>query len=138
MVEDLERAQDRLDNIRTVEPLLGALRTISLGSWQAALEQRANARRYGDRRIWSCAISAPQAAPNTTRPIKPLTKSSAFTIISYPASVYSLSLAGLSRSLPSGRLPASVASSLRARHRTSVPMMPPRTNGSANWMTNHS
>ncbi|MBU1879327.1 MAG: F0F1 ATP synthase subunit gamma, partial [Chloroflexi bacterium] len=48
MSQDLTLAQDRLDNIRTVEPLLSALRTISLGSWQAALKQRAGARRYGE------------------------------------------------------------------------------------------
>ena len=40
MTEDLERAQNRLANIRGVDPLLGALRTISLGSWQAALKRK--------------------------------------------------------------------------------------------------
>ena len=35
-----ERIKERLDNIRTVEPILGALRTISLGSWQAAQKRR--------------------------------------------------------------------------------------------------
>jgi len=39
MVEDVERAQARLDHIRTVEPILSALRTISLGSWKTALKQ---------------------------------------------------------------------------------------------------
>ncbi|MBN1955586.1 MAG: F0F1 ATP synthase subunit gamma [Anaerolineae bacterium] len=48
-MEDLERVRERLDNIRAVEPILGALRTISLGSWQAALRQASNLRRYSDR-----------------------------------------------------------------------------------------
>lgn len=48
MSQDLDRAQDRLENIRTVVPLLGALRTISLGSWQTALKQKTSARRYGE------------------------------------------------------------------------------------------
>jgi F-type H+-transporting ATPase subunit gamma len=48
-MEDLERAQARLDNIRTVEPILSALRTISLGSWQAALKKSTSVRQYGER-----------------------------------------------------------------------------------------
>ena len=32
---DIERTQARLENAQTVEPMLGALRTISLGTWQA-------------------------------------------------------------------------------------------------------
>ena len=46
MAEDLERAQNRLANIRGVDPLLGALRTISLGSWQAALKRKVAVTRY--------------------------------------------------------------------------------------------
>ncbi len=48
-MEELERAQTRLDHIRTVEPILGALRTISLGSWKATLKQRTSVQRYGER-----------------------------------------------------------------------------------------
>ncbi|MDF1499219.1 MAG: F0F1 ATP synthase subunit gamma [Anaerolineales bacterium] len=36
MVEELDRAEDRLGNIRSVEPILSALRTISHASWQKA------------------------------------------------------------------------------------------------------
>lgn len=43
---DAERTRARLANIRTVQPILGALRTISLGSWQAALNRRAGLQRY--------------------------------------------------------------------------------------------
>lgn len=45
---DLERARSRLDNIRSVQPILGALHSISLGSWQAALNQSAKVRRYAE------------------------------------------------------------------------------------------
>ena len=48
-MEDIERAQTRLDNIRTVEPILGALRTISLGSWRTALSRGDDVRRYAER-----------------------------------------------------------------------------------------
>ncbi|RLC98842.1 MAG: hypothetical protein DRI77_04075 [Chloroflexi bacterium] len=48
-MEDVKQAQSRLDNIRTVEPILGALRTISLGSWRAALKRRDGVRRYEER-----------------------------------------------------------------------------------------
>lgn len=46
MAEDLERAQNRLANIRGINPLLGALRTISLGSWQAGLKRKVAVTRY--------------------------------------------------------------------------------------------
>ncbi len=48
-MEELERAEARLDHIRTVEPILSALRTISLGSWRATLKQRTSVQRYGER-----------------------------------------------------------------------------------------
>jgi F-type H+-transporting ATPase subunit gamma len=47
--EGIEDIRDRLDNIRSVEPLLGAMRTISLGSWQAALRRKGRALSYADR-----------------------------------------------------------------------------------------
>ena len=36
---DIERTQARLANAQTVEPMLGALRTISLGTWQSAISR---------------------------------------------------------------------------------------------------
>lgn len=45
-MEELERARERLENIRSVKPILGGLRTISLGSWQAALKRRSGVRDY--------------------------------------------------------------------------------------------
>ncbi|MDY7078268.1 MAG: FoF1 ATP synthase subunit gamma [Chloroflexota bacterium] len=59
-MEDLERAENRLDNIRTVEPILSALRTISLGSWQAALKRRDGARLYAER----LAVMLPALSPH--------------------------------------------------------------------------
>jgi F-type H+-transporting ATPase subunit gamma len=40
MAQSLEKEQNRLKNIHTVEPLLSALKTISLGSWQQAVNQQ--------------------------------------------------------------------------------------------------
>jgi F-type H+-transporting ATPase subunit gamma len=48
-VIELERAQTRLENIRSVQPILSALHTISLGSWQAALNRRGRVRQYTER-----------------------------------------------------------------------------------------
>jgi len=39
MSQHFERAQSRLDNIKAIEPLLSALRTISMGNWQMALKK---------------------------------------------------------------------------------------------------
>jgi F-type H+-transporting ATPase subunit gamma len=46
-MEDIRRAETRLENIRSVEPILSALRTVSHGSWQAALKKKASVRSYG-------------------------------------------------------------------------------------------
>ena len=46
---DIERVQARLSNIESVAPILGALRTISLGSWQIALRRRGEVQHYGER-----------------------------------------------------------------------------------------
>ena len=45
-MEALDRAQTRLSNIQSVQPILSALRTISLGSWQAAQKQQRVAQLY--------------------------------------------------------------------------------------------
>ena len=49
MEKDIEHVQARLANIRTVGPLLTALRTIALGNWQVALNRRKDLQRYGER-----------------------------------------------------------------------------------------
>ncbi len=48
-MEELESAQSRLDNIRGVEPIISGLRTISLGSWQAAISRKEPVGRYVER-----------------------------------------------------------------------------------------
>jgi F-type H+-transporting ATPase subunit gamma len=45
----LQGIKARLGNIRSVEPILGAMRTIALGSWQAALHRQAGVRLYSQR-----------------------------------------------------------------------------------------
>lgn len=44
----IEEIQARLGNIRSVEPILGAMRTISLGSWQAALRRKDSVLAYAE------------------------------------------------------------------------------------------
>jgi F-type H+-transporting ATPase subunit gamma len=48
-VAEQEGIQARLNNIRSVEPILGAMRTIALGSWQAALNRQTRIQRYSQR-----------------------------------------------------------------------------------------
>ena len=69
-MESLERAENRLANIRTVEPILSALRTISLGSWQAVLKQRNDVRSYEERLATVLATLLPHlsTARRTVRP----------------------------------------------------------------------
>jgi F-type H+-transporting ATPase subunit gamma len=46
MAQTFERAKSRLNNIRAIEPLLGALRTLSMGTWQMALKKIARLQQY--------------------------------------------------------------------------------------------
>jgi hypothetical protein len=62
MAENIERAQSRLSNIRSVQPLLGALRTISLGSWQSSLKRQQNMKIYRRQFSMMLAALAPQLA----------------------------------------------------------------------------
>ncbi len=68
-MEDLERTETRLDNIRTVEPILSALRTISLGSWQAALKRKDSVRRYEERLTAMLPGLLPHVRPPSFPPI---------------------------------------------------------------------
>jgi len=47
-IQDLESIEARLDNIRSIEPILNALRTISAGGWRAALSRLKSAQRYAE------------------------------------------------------------------------------------------
>ena len=76
MAEELERAQNRLANIRGVDPLLGALRTISLGSWQAALKRKVAVTRYQEHLMNLLPSLLPSLQPGKRVPgRKPLTVS---------------------------------------------------------------
>lgn len=66
MAQDLERIQARLDNIRSVGPILAALRTISLGSWQMALNRVHNLRRYSERLLGFLPVVLPRITPRTS------------------------------------------------------------------------
>jgi F-type H+-transporting ATPase subunit gamma len=57
---DQEGIQTRLNNIRSVEPILEAMRTISLGSWQAALNRHHRLGRYSERLAGILAALAPR------------------------------------------------------------------------------
>lgn len=46
MAQTFERAKSRLNNILAIEPLLGALRTLSMGTWQIALKKIARMQQY--------------------------------------------------------------------------------------------
>ena len=46
MSETLQRNQERLENVQIIEPLLGALRTISLGAWRSALNKKSSMEVY--------------------------------------------------------------------------------------------
>ncbi len=45
-MDDLENIKDHLQNIRSVEPIINSLRTISAGSWRVALRRLRVAREY--------------------------------------------------------------------------------------------
>jgi len=49
MTYELKKAEGRLTNIRKVKPILAALRTISLGSWQMARNRRSGLGAYTER-----------------------------------------------------------------------------------------
>ena len=46
MSQSFERAKSRLDNIKAIEPLLSALRTMSMGAWQMANNKIANMEKF--------------------------------------------------------------------------------------------
>lgn len=46
MTQNFDRAESRLNNIRAIEPLLGALRTLSMGAWQLALNKIARMQEF--------------------------------------------------------------------------------------------
>lgn len=65
MAQDLERIQARLGNIRTVGPILAALRTISLGSWQMALNRVRNLQAYSEHLLGVLPVLLPHLGTRT-------------------------------------------------------------------------
>lgn len=49
MTQSFERAKTRFNNIKAIDPLLGALRTISMGAWQMALNKMARLEGYEEK-----------------------------------------------------------------------------------------
>ena len=65
-MENLERVQARLDRIRAIQPVLTALRTISLASWRMALRMRTSIQPYREHLVRIArhmAIHRPQDVP---------------------------------------------------------------------------
>ena len=55
-MEDLERIKERLDNIRSIQPIITSLRTIAAGSnWRSPSSRRSN--------------TSPALAPRSTAPL---------------------------------------------------------------------
>ena len=46
MTSNFEHTKSRLDNIQAIDPLIGALRTMSMGAWQKALNRIARMKQY--------------------------------------------------------------------------------------------
>lgn len=70
MSQDIERVRARLSNIRTVAPILAALRTISLGSWQMALNRRGDLQKYSARLLDIIPLVLPQLPRQPLRDLR--------------------------------------------------------------------
>jgi ATP synthase F1 gamma subunit len=68
MAETIERVQARLHNISIVKPLLDALKTISLGSWQTALRFSRTSEEYRTRLEHLMLQVVPHLSTNVTFP----------------------------------------------------------------------
>lgn len=62
MSYELKKAESRLENIRKVKPILAALRTISLGSWQMARNRRSGLKAYTDQLLALLPVIVPHIA----------------------------------------------------------------------------
>ncbi|NLD71775.1 MAG: hypothetical protein GX649_03540 [Chloroflexi bacterium] len=63
-MEDLERIKDRLDNIRSVEPIVTSLRTIAMGGWQVALRRMRASSAYLSNLSEVLSVLIPQVSPD--------------------------------------------------------------------------
>jgi len=65
----IEEINARLNNIRSVEPILGAMRTISLGSWQSALNRQRRLYQFSQRLTGLLPILVPVLKQREPKPI---------------------------------------------------------------------
>ncbi|MBM4464366.1 MAG: F0F1 ATP synthase subunit gamma [Chloroflexi bacterium] len=70
-MEDIERIQQRLENIKGIEPILTALRTIAVATWRVALRRLEAAREYTRQLEEVLAIVVPHLPPSDSRQGKP-------------------------------------------------------------------
>jgi len=61
-VEEIERIHERLQNIKTIEPILSALRTVAGATWRGALNRMERVRRYAAQLQEVLTAVAPYAA----------------------------------------------------------------------------
>lgn len=62
-MEDIERIKERLDNIRSVEPIITSLRTIAAGGWRLALRRLGATRQYVEHLREVLAVLVPHVGP---------------------------------------------------------------------------
>ena len=67
MAEGHDRVQARVENITTVKPILEALRTISLGSWQSALKKKNSVGAFAENYIEILEMVAPLVQDSFTK-----------------------------------------------------------------------
>jgi len=67
---ELQKAESRLDNVQKVTPILTALRTISLGSWQMARNRRSGLSAYTDRLLALLPLLVPHLARRGPRRLR--------------------------------------------------------------------
>jgi|YNPNPStandDraft_1061719.scaffolds.fasta_scaffold08474_7 F-type H+-transporting ATPase subunit gamma len=68
-MEDLERIKEHLENIRSVEPIISALRTIAAGGWRLALKRLRNTARYTESIGQVLALLLPRIPPGKLDPL---------------------------------------------------------------------
>ena len=66
-MEETERIQERLENIKAIEPILSALRTVAGATWRAALSRIERLQRYVEQLEEVLAIVAPHVRPDDAR-----------------------------------------------------------------------
>lgn len=63
-MEDIERIRERLENIRSVEPIIGSLRTIAAGGWRLAVRRLEACEEYAENLAEILGVVLPQVPRN--------------------------------------------------------------------------